>query len=145
MDQPIREPQADRLYRRIFDIRDQHANGLWEPVAWHLTLRRHQDTMILLANWLTDRGVSGGAADSFRPTGLLRRAYRSGNFVAAQNLAMDCFNRGDLQGYRCWLRRAARLGDTDSAQELRRFETRLPHGNARKIRRLRPWRRIELR
>lgn len=139
----IEEQKADRLYRRLFDIREQHAIGLWLPIARHLALRQHPEAMVVLANWLTDAGAAGKPADGASPSGLLRRAHRAGDSVAAQNLAMDCFNRGDLQGYRHWLRRAARGGDTDAGRELRCFETRQPSGAARKIGRLRPLRRSE--
>lgn len=53
-------------------------------------------------------------------------------------MAMDCFARNDLQGYRLWLRRAARLGDTDAAHELSKFATRLPYRRLRAIKRFRP-------
>jgi hypothetical protein len=61
-----------------------------------------------------------------------------GNVLGAQHLAVDHFNRGDLGGYRKWLQRAALRGDADAARKLRRFEIRLPHGNAAKNGRKRP-------
>jgi len=72
-------------------------------------------------------------ADPFSAAGLAYRAFRLGDPVAAYNFAMARFNRGDLQGYRYWLRRAARAGDDDAGRQLRRFETRLPHGAAHDI------------
>jgi hypothetical protein len=56
---------------------------------------------------------------------------------------MNAFNRGDMLGYRCWLARGARAGDRDALRELRRFETRLPHKNAARVRRRRPYRRYD--
>jgi hypothetical protein len=53
---------------------------------------------------------------------------------------MACFNKGDLAGYRFWLHRGAGAGDEEAAIELRRFEMRLPHAAARKLKRLRPYR-----
>ena len=61
-----------------------------------------------------------------------------GDVRAANNAAMSCFNRNDMIGYRRWLRRAARAGDVMAAKQLRRFETRLWHADARKVGRPRP-------
>jgi TPR repeat protein len=71
------------------------------------------------------------------------RAFRQGDATAAYNLAMHYFNRRDLNGYRRWLGRAARAGDEDAAKQLRRFETRLPHGAAHDIRRGHPYRKYD--
>lgn len=88
---------------------------------------------------LARRLASGGSlADTYSPRGLARRAYRQGDGMGAYSLAMDYFNSGDLQGYRYWLGRAAAAGDYDAGAQLRRFETRLPHGAAHDIRRGRP-------
>jgi hypothetical protein len=108
------------------------------PTFRHLALRRYRDAMLELS--LRIEGAEGRIADPFSPTGLAYRAYRQGSPTAAHNLALDCFNRGDLGGYRKWLGRAARAGDQDAARQLRRFETRLPHNLARLIRRKRPYR-----
>jgi hypothetical protein len=130
------EARADRMYERADAILDGQRNGHGEPILWHLALRRHVDGMLALAGRL----AAGRAADPFSGTGLARRAFRLGSDRAGQHLAMDCFNRGDLAGYRRWLGRAARAGDEEAAAELRRYETRLPHGAAGDIGRRRPYR-----
>lgn len=131
----------DRLYLKGLGIRYERQRGPWMPIMWHLALRRHTGAMIELADWFS-AGDSlqsfGPAADGFSAAGLYRRAYRAGDARAASNAAMSCFNRRDMVGYRNWLRRAARAGDTDAATQLRSFETRLWHGAARKIGRARP-------
>ena len=76
--------------------------------------------------------------DSFSPLGLMYRAYGKGDRLAAQNLALSYFNIGSLGGYRHWLAKGARAGDLEAADELKRFETRKPHGLAKRIGRLRP-------
>ena len=138
------QDRTERLLCKALSIRHERGAqrvGLWVPIVWHLAFRKNTDAMIELADWLTDdnsRAALGSPADSFSGAGLYRRAYRAGEARAAQHLAMGCFNRNDLMGYRFWLRRAAQAGDLDASAELRRFETRLPHHAARKIRRLRP-------
>ncbi|WP_146163452.1 hypothetical protein [Sphingomonas fennica] len=131
----------DRLYLKGLGIRYERQRGPWMPIMWHLALRRHTGAMIELADWFS-AGDSlqsfGPAADGSSAAGLYRRAYRAGDARAASNAAMSCFNRRDMVGYRNWLRRAARAGDTDAATQLRSFETRLWHGAARKIGRARP-------
>jgi len=109
-------------------------------ILWHLALRQDRYAMTELSRRLNDEGPSG---DPFSSFGLAYRAFRLGDAIAAQNLALGCFNRRDLQGYRRWLRRAARLGDADAKSELRRFETRLPHGAAHDIGRGRPYKRYD--
>ncbi len=134
--------RAERLYQRAVNIQERRANGFWVPIMWHLALRGHGAAMVDLAarysesNRLADLG---SPADSFSAAGLYRRAWRKGEHRAAQHMAMGCFNRNDLVGYRLWLRRAGRAGDGDAGASLRRFETRLPHRAARAVRRLRPW------
>jgi len=125
---------------RAFAILDGKANGIGMPVLHHLALRGMKDAMVALAY---HQSGAGRFSDPFSPQGLCRRAWRKGDTLAARNLAVDCFNRRDLQGYRHWLSRAARLGDPYAARELRRFETRLPHLDARKIGRKRPDRRYD--
>lgn len=83
---------------------------------------------------------TGRIADPFSQSGLAYRAYRAGNALGAQHLAMNAFNRRDLSGYRYWLGQAARLGDRDAKAEHRRFQIRLPHRNAALIGRGRPYR-----
>ena len=132
----------DRLYLKALAVRYERQVGLWRPIMWHLALRGHTGAMIELADWFADGdGTSsvGKPADSFGAAGLYRRAYLKGDARAARNAAMCCFNRNDMTGYREWLRRAAKAGDADSSKELRKFETRLWHGAARKIGRLRPF------
>jgi TPR repeat protein len=102
--------------------------------------------MIALASWFSDNrswASMGVSTDAFSALGFYRRAYLAGEAAAAQNMAMEHFNRNDLAGYRLWLRRAARLGDVSAEIELRCFETRLSHSSARKIGRIRPERKGE--
>lgn len=133
--------KIDDLYLKVEQIRESKRCGLWVPIIEHLALRGHAQAMIELADWcsrstqLRDLGV---ASDSFSAAGLYRRAYRKGDPRAANNMAMSCFNLGNMQGYRHWLRRAAVAGDAEAAKKLRYFETRLWHSAARTIRRLRP-------
>jgi TPR repeat protein len=139
--------RADRLYARAWAIKDRKANGFWLPILQHLALHGHQDAMVTLADWYagdSSLGSCGTFMDGYSAAGLYRRAWKLGDGYAARNLAIDHFNRNDLIGYRHWLRKAANSGDPDSALELRHFETRLWHGDARRIRRLRPRRRAEL-
>ena len=105
-------------------------------LLWHLALRRYPSAMTELSRRIGEDGLS--AADAFSAAGLGYRALRQGDPLAAYNLAISCFNRRDLSGYRHWLRLAAKAGDADAGQQLRRFETRLPHGAARDIKRGRP-------
>lgn len=129
---------TERLRRLIEVWHGGHLPGDGKGLLWHLALRRCPAAMTELARLFGDDGRS--AVDPFSAAGLTRRAFRLGDPTAAYNAAMSCFNRGDLLGYRRWLRRAGRAGDADAREQLRRFETRLPHGAARDIRRGRPWR-----
>lgn len=107
----------------------------------HLALRQNHDAMTELSRLAVDcrsRAIALSAA------AMAFQAANRGHAPAAFNLAMQRFNKGDLQGYRSWLRRAAQAGDGEAAQQLARFETRLPHGAARDIRRGRPYRRYDL-
>jgi len=133
--------RADKLYLRALNIREAHACGLWEPIMWHLALRGHVNAMVDLAHWLSESNTHrslGIASDAFSAAGLYRRAYRRGDARAAYSLAMSYFNRNDMGGYRAWVTRAGRAGDGAAAAQARHFETRLPHGAARKIGRQRP-------
>lgn len=107
-------------------------------LLWHLALRRYPSAMTELGRRIGEDGLA--AADPYSSAGWCYRALRQGDPTAAHNMAMTRFNRRDLQGYRRWLRLAARAGDEDAGQQLRRFETRLPHGAARDINRGRMWR-----
>lgn len=141
MPKPASPSKIDGLYLKAQQIREGIRPGLWVPIIQHLALRGHTEAMIELADWysrstqLRDLGV---ASDGFSAAGLYRRAYRKGDPRAANNMAMSFFNLGNMQGYRHWLRRAAVAGDADATEQLRCFETRLWHGAARTIRRLRP-------
>ena len=131
----------DRLHDRAWRLRERRSGGLWLPIFWHLALRGHTDAMIDLAAWFSDdnRPASlGTSADAFSAAGLYRRAFRKGNARAAQHMAMACFNRKNLSGYRYWLRQGAKAGDTEAAHQVGFFETRLWHGAARDIGRGRP-------
>lgn len=136
-------PEAgDRLYVQALAIRDGNKRGLWLPKIWALAVRGHTDAMTELADWLSEGDDRiGKPANRSSAAGLYYLAYRKGNARAAYSLAMDCFNDGDLQGYRGWLRRAANAGDETAGFQLARFETRLPHANAARCRRIRPQRR----
>lgn len=129
--------KRERLWARYWGIRDNHQNGHRIPILRHLALTGDSTAMVELGSEL---GRSGRIADRFSQSGLAYAAYRQGNPLGAQHLAMDAFNRNDLRGYRHWLNKAARSGDRDAGQELRRFELRLPHSNAALIRRKRPHR-----
>ncbi|WP_448663633.1 hypothetical protein ACG3SL_02860 [Sphingomonas sp. CJ20] len=123
-------------------MRYEHAVGLWVPIIRHLAMRGHADAMIELADWYSEDNSAqafGKPASSFAAAGLYRRAWRKGNARAALNAAASCFNRNDMRGYRHWLRNAANVGADDARRELCAFETRLWHSAARKIRRLRPF------
>jgi len=129
--------KMERLWERYWKIRDHHGNGYATPILWHLSLRGHTGAMTVLSS-ISDR--EGRIAEPFSQAGLAYRAYRRGDPIGANHLAMNGFNRGDLARYRYWLARAARSGDKDAMRGLRRFETRLPHGDAKAIGRGRPWR-----
>ena len=130
------QPSDDRRRRLVDAWHNGLSPGDGMALLWHLALRRYPSAMTELSRRLGEDGLS--AADPFSAVGLAYRAFRQGDPTAAYNLAMAYFNRGDLYGYRHWLRRAAHVGDEDARQQLRRFETRLPHGAARDIRRGRP-------
>jgi hypothetical protein len=130
---------GEKLYQQALRIREGTARGLWLPKIWTLALRGDPDAMVDLADWFAgDAHHLGSVADGFSAAGLYRRAYCNGNARGAHNLAMTYFNRNDLQRYRHWLRKAGRAGDEPSRCQATRFETRLPHEAAGKIRRRRP-------
>ncbi|WP_017666135.1 hypothetical protein [Porphyrobacter sp. AAP82] len=141
MNQVSDEIAEDRLYVKALSIRQDRGVGLWVPIMWHLALRGHVSAMIELADWFSgDDSLKevGKISDTFSAAGLYYRAFRKGEPGAASNMALSCFNRGDMSGYRFWLRRAVKAGDPRSLCELRAFESRLWHSAARKLRRLRP-------
>ena len=126
----------DRIHRYAdvwHNYRFPHAE---KGLIWHLALRRYPAALTELSRQINEDRLS--AADPYSALGLSMRAFRLGDPTAAYNLAMVFFNRRNLQGYRYWLRRAAQAGDEDANKQLRRFETRLPHGAAHDIRRGRP-------
>ena len=140
----IMSVRNQRLFERAEAILDGNAVGFGEPVLWHLALRRFGPAMLVLANRYTQCGSRrelGRLSDSFSPVGMTYRAWRQGEPNAAQNMAMSLFNVGDLAGYRRWMHKAARAGDVNALEDLRKFETRQPHNLARRLRRLRPHRR----
>jgi|JI8StandDraft_2_1071088.scaffolds.fasta_scaffold190674_2 hypothetical protein len=140
--------KADRLYARADAILERRANGFAMPVLEHLALRRYPLAMLELARRATasgDAATLGRVSDTRSPAALMRRAHRLGDITAAQNMAMTLFHAGDLAGYRHWLRKAVRAGDADAGAELRRFELRQPVPLARRVKRIRPLRRSELR
>jgi hypothetical protein len=134
------DPRAERLYERAVNILDGRANGFALPILRHLSRRGHPEAMLLLANFQNKVGNIGDPASA---SFLQYRAFKRGTFLGAHNIAKGCFNRQHMGSYRHWLWKAARSGDAESASELKRFETRLPHSAARKIRRLRPYRRYD--
>lgn len=121
-------------------LADAWCNGLSPGdgmgLLWHLALRRYPSAITELSRRIGEDGRS--AAEPFSAAGLAHRALRRGDPVAAYNAAISCFNRRDFRGYRHWLRLAVNAGDKDARRQLRRFETRLPHGAARDIGRGRP-------
>jgi hypothetical protein len=139
----------ERLFDRAEAIMEGRANGYYMPILGHLARRGHARVMLALAGSFSkgnDPAALGAMSRAGTPAWLYRRVWhRGGDYAptAAQNLAMSLFNIGDLRGYRFWLRRAQLLGDNAAGLELDRFETRLPHGDARAIRRGRPYRRSE--
>lgn len=128
--------KRDALWQRYWSIKYGHGCGSYVPILWHLALGGDFSAMVTLADTF---GMEGRVADRFSRAGLYYRAHRGGYEYAAQHLAMDAFNRGDLASYRFWLRRAVRF-DPDNLKELKRFETRLPHQTARERGRGRPYR-----
>lgn len=135
--------REDRLFERAVNILEGKAKGLGEPILWHLALRGHGYAMLMLASRMTYGGTPdelGRVQDSFSPAGMMYRLYRRSFPEAAQNMALSRFNIGDMVGYRRWIRLAALAGDTDTERDRRRFETRMPHNLARKLRRGRPYR-----
>jgi len=125
------------LWLRYWAIREDNANSHATPILWHLALGHDPLMMVTLAATFPS---PGRRSDGFSQAGLCYRAWRLGSGHGAQHLAMDAFNTNDMRGYRFWLRRAANAGDADAARELKRFETRLPHVNASRVRRRRPYR-----
>jgi hypothetical protein len=136
----IEQRKLDAFWKRFWAIRDSHANGYAEPILWHMALRGDPGAMVSLSQTFEGQGP---LAAPWSQAGLCRRAWRQGYAFGAQHLAMAAFNRRDLGGYRYWLRRAANAGDPDALAQLKRFELRLPHANARSIGRKRPWRKAE--
>lgn len=132
------KPANNKLQRLADAWHDGLSPGDGMGLLWHLALRRYPSALTELSRRIGRDGMP--AADPFSGTGLNYRAFRLGDSAAAYNAAMSCFNTGDLRGYRLWLRRAAQRGDADAEKQLHRFETRLPHGAARAIRRGRPYR-----
>lgn len=128
--------KRDALWKRYWSIKDEHGCGMYVPILWHLALGGDFSAMVTLADTFA---MEGRIADRFSRAGLYYRAHRAGYEYAAQHLAMDAFNRGDLASYRHWLRRAVRF-DPDHLKQLKRFETRLPHQTARERGRGRPYR-----
>lgn len=127
--------RADRLYAEALDIQEGRKLGLWLPRMRHLALRDHGYAMVELARFHAEQGSDRDPL----ARRLYLRAFRQGHTQAAQHLAMGSFNRGDMKGYRYWLAQGAKAGDEDAQRERRFFETRLPHLDARKVGRLRPW------
>jgi hypothetical protein len=140
--------KADRLYARADAIIERRANGFAAPILRHLALRRYGPAMLAVASNATASGEGaalGRISDPRSPAGMMYRAHRLGEYTAAQNFALTLFYGGDLAGYRHWLRKAARIGDEDALAELRRFELRQPYPLARRVGRIRPRRRSEIR
>lgn len=128
--------KTDRLKRLADAWHNDTSPSDGMGLLWHLALRRYPSAMTELSRRIGEDGLR--AADPFSASGLACRASRQGDPAAAYNLAMSCFNRRNLRGYRYWLRVAARAGDEDAREQFRRFETRLPHGAAFDIGRGRP-------
>ncbi|MGL3822625.1 hypothetical protein [Sphingopyxis sp. R3-92] len=130
------QEKLDGLYDRAVRIMDGLAPGFCQPIFRALAVRNYSNGQALLAcNFLKDKGPCTHPAFAAY---WYRKAWRNRSALAAQHMAMNCFASNDLQGYRRWLRRAARLGYDDEAFELGKFATRLPHRRLRAIGRLRP-------
>jgi hypothetical protein len=138
------ETREDKLYRRAVHILEGKATGLGLPIMRHLALRRHGPAMLYIANRETQTGSVKELGRIWRtasPLGLTYCAFRMGEPNAAQNMAMSYFNVGNLAEYRRWPHQAVRAGDLDARFQLRSFAIRQPHRLARRLRRLRPYRR----
>jgi hypothetical protein len=85
--------KRDALWKRYWSIKDEHGCGLYEPFLWHLTFDGDLSAMVTLADTFA---IKGRIADRFSRHGLYYRAHRGGYEYAAQHLAMDASNRGDL-------------------------------------------------
>lgn len=136
--------RSDRLFSRAEAILAGKSNGFGMPILQMLAHKRYGPAMLSLAARKTDTGKRadlGRFSHATSPAGLMYRAFQQGEVNAAQNLALTLFYAGDLPGYRKWLRRAARGGDKDAAKELSRFEVRQPYPLARRMKRIRPFRR----
>jgi hypothetical protein len=134
----------DKLFLRALQILDGKATGLGMPILRHLAFRRYGPAMLDLAARQTRTGFRnelGRIWDPASSLGLTYRAFRMGEPHAAQNMAMSFYNVGDLKGYRHWLHRAAQDGDLEASIALRSCDIRQPHALARRLRRLRPYRR----
>ena len=135
---------ADKLYERAINIKDRLDHGLWLPILRHLMLRGHENAMVALGHWYTegnDRRDLDGTGEPYTAANLYYRVWRKGGDSAAHaahSLAISYFNRGDMLRFRQWARRGARLGDYSCKFYVKNFETRLPHANARDVRRQRP-------
>ena len=111
----------ERIYEDALLIQHGERIGAWLPKIWHLAARGHSEAMVELADWLSENNSLesfGKTSDAFSPAGLYYRAYRRGIARAAYNVALSCFNRSDMAGYRLWLRRAAVTGDGAAKKEL---------------------------
>ena len=130
------QDRLDRLYDRALHIQAGLRNGYCEPIFRALAVRNYGYGQVLFACDFAVEKMRGNhpASSAY----WYRKAWRSGDANAAQHMAMNCFAANDLQGYRRWLRRAARLGDTEAAFELGKFATRLPIARLRAIGRIRP-------
>jgi hypothetical protein len=113
------------------------APGTGVPLVRHLALRGVPDAMTELSRLAVDRR---SRAIALSADAMAHHVALKGYPPAAYNLAMQRFNAGDLQGYRRWLRQAAKASDGHAMRQLARFETRLPHGAARDLGRGRPYR-----
>lgn len=130
------QDKLDRLYDRALHIQAGLEPGFCRPILRALAVRNHGHGQVLFAcDFAKERPRFNHPAFSAY---WYRRAWRGGSATAAQHMAMDCFARRDLKGYRQWLRRAALLGDEEAAFELGKFATRLPHLRLRQINRIRP-------
>ncbi len=130
------QDKLDRLYDRALHIQAGLKPGFCKPIFYILAIRNYGHGQVLFACDFAVEKMRGNhpASSAY----WYRKAWRGGNANAAQHMAMDCFAANDLQGYRRWLRRAALLGDSEAAFQLRKFATRLPIARLRAIRRMRP-------
>lgn len=119
-----REKRHDRLFDRAYAILEGRRNGHALPILRLLSARNYPLAMNILVDFVPPR----------TRLKLQRRAAATGDSSSLFNMAVERRNRGDMQGYRYWLARAARV-DPGSRDELQRFRIRFPYPAMKRWRR----------